>query len=980
MVALMLFGTACSTKKNTSMSRFWQAFTTRYNVYFNGSEHYKTELKDMETEYEDDYTKQLYIHPAEAYQHPSSPQPSADFNRTVEKMQKAIRLHSIKKKPKKKSGKGRDKKYKEWMKREEYNPFLHNAWLMMGRAQYMNGDFMTAAATFHYTSQHFKWLPEVVTEARLWEAQCYNALEWTADAENIISRIKEKDLTNGKLRTLYNLSMANYQIKVDSAELAIPYLVKVIDKTGGAQKVRLRFLYGQLCAKTGRGADAYLAFKKVSGSNSATYRTKFNARIKQSEVYTGSDIEKEVKSLRSMVKYDRNKDYLDQIYYAIGNLYLSRQDTVRAIENYVLAAENSTRNGIEKAISQLTLGAIYFKQGRYDLAQPCYAEAVPLIGEDYAGYDSLKKRSDVLDELAVYAQNVELQDSLLRLSAMTVEEQTAVAEKIIAELKKREEEEAEAARREEYLAQQAAQGSMLGNNENAPTSFTLNTDDSWYFYNTTTKNAGRTAFQKAWGSRKLEDDWRRRNKATFSMSEFEEVDYDSMDEEGNMPGDSIASGEETVNADSLKRLEDPHYVEYYLRQIPKTDEERQTCNDIIQEGLFNMGVILKDRLEDFQGSITQFNTLLTRYPDNIYRLDTYYNLYLMYVRMGNMAQAEFYRQLIITNFADSGYGQAMKDPNYIENLRNMERDQEAMYAAAYDAYLGNRNGEVHEAYAEMMRRYPLSKIMPKFMFIDALSYLTEKNYDKFKSTLREMLERYPETDITPTASSIMRQIAQGRKLEGGGSNLRGMFWATRLTNDTIDPNDTTRKVTPFKWEPQSPHYYVLAFSLDSVSENQLLFDVARHNFSTFEIKDFDLEQMSFGRMGLLIIKGFNNFDELVQYKTLLENSEQVNLPPSVRHVMISVDNFNLLINEGRSLEEYFMYIEQLNQERGDAMMGEGDGEEVVGGDEHGSANGEVTDSETGANEATDDGSGNGQEAGSDNQIGAEEVNDSIPQQ
>ena len=540
----------------------------------------------------------------------------------------------------------------------------------------------------------------------------------------------------------------------------------------------------------------------------------------------------------------------------------------------------------------------------------------------------------MLDELAVYAQNVELQDSLLRLSAMTPDEQKAVAEKLVAELKKREEEEAEAARREEYLAQQAAQGSMLGNNANAPSTFTLNTDDSWYFYNTTTKNAGKTAFQKAWGSRKLEDDWRRRNKATFSMSEFEEVDYDNIDEDGNLIGDSIATDSiSAAEADSLKRIEDPHYVEYYLAQIPKTDEERQTCNDIIQEGLFNMGVILKDRLEDFAGSIAQFNTLLTRYPDNIYRLDTYYNLYLMYVRMGNMAMAERYRQLIITEFADSGYGQAMQDPNYLDNLRNMERDQEQMYADAYDAYLDNRNGEVHDAYGEMMRRYPLSKIMPKFMFIDALSYLTEKDYDKFKSTLREMLERYPETDITPTASEIMRQLAKGRKLEGGGSNLRGMFWATRLTNDTIDPNDTSRQVTPFKWEPQAPHYYVFAFSRDSVSENQLLFDIARHNFSTFEIKDFDLEQMSFGNLGLLIIKGFNNFDELVEYKSLLETDDKLHLPQSVRHVMISVDNFNLLVNEGRSLEEYFMYVEQLNQERGDAMMGLGEDDEETGGGE-----------------------------------------------
>ena len=88
--------------------------------------------------------------------------------------------------------------------------------------------------------------------------------------------------------------------------------------------------------------------------------------------------------------------------------------------------------------------------------------------------------------------------------------------------------------------------------------------------------------------------------------------------------------------------------------------------------------------------------------------------------------------------------------------------------------------------------------------------------------------------------------------------------------------------------------------------------------------------MSFGNLGLLIIKGFNNFDELVEYKTLLETDDKLHLPRSVRHVMISVDNFNLLINEGRSLEEYFMYVEQLNQERDDEMMRPDEADEELG--------------------------------------------------
>ena len=92
---------SCSTKKNTAGSRFYQAFTTRYNVYFNGEEHYKEELKKMEDEYEDDNSDLQFKHPADAHAAPKATKPSANFDRTLEKMQKAIALHSIQKKPKK---------------------------------------------------------------------------------------------------------------------------------------------------------------------------------------------------------------------------------------------------------------------------------------------------------------------------------------------------------------------------------------------------------------------------------------------------------------------------------------------------------------------------------------------------------------------------------------------------------------------------------------------------------------------------------------------------------------------------------------------------------------------------------------------------------------------------------------------------------------------------------------------------------------
>lgn len=932
LVAVVFALYSCSTKKNTAGTRFFQAFTTRYNVYFNGEEHYKEQIEKMEKEYEDDYSDLVYIHPAEAYADPKAPQPSADFERTIEKMEKAIALHSIQKRPKKDRSKMKNPKYREFLKRNEYNPFLHNAWRLMGEAQYLKGDFLASSSTFMYVEKHFTWLPELVAESKIWQIRSYCALGWTNEAENVISRLKPDELTNKRLRTMYNTAYADFLIKSGRMKEAAPYLEKAVDNTGGIQKTRLRFLLGQVYAANGDNGSAYRMFKEVAGASNASYRTQLNARIKQTEVYQGANIEPEVKSLQKMARQDRNKDYLDQIYYAIGNLYLSRNDTVKAIENYILANETSTRNGREKAINQITLGGLYFDQFKYDLAQPCYSEAIPQLPDDYPDYELLKRRSDVLDELAVYSQNVTLQDSLLELSKLSPEEQMKVAERLVEELKEKERKQAEEAARQEYMAQASVNASQLQSNT---TTYTLNTDKSWYFYNTATKNAGKTQFQKLWGSRKLEDDWRRINKATFSMSDFEEANYDEEDEKemtdslGNpLSEDQIA---EVKKAEEEKAKEaDPHYPEYYLVQIPKTDEERQNAENIIQEGLFNMGIILKDKLEDVTAAENAFNELDTRFPDNIYRLDMYYNMYLMYIRYGMNDKAEVYRQKVLADFADSKYGLALADPNYIQNLRDMDRVQEELYEKTYDDYLNNRNEAVHQSYDEMMRRYPLSKIMPKFMLLHALAYVPEKKYDEFQTTLKELLVRYPETDITPLASSILKDMARGRKVNGGSTNMRGMIWTIRLTNDTT-AQAGDGELTPFDPSIEGEHICLLTYPTDSVSSNRLLFDVARHNFSSYTVRDFDIERMVFGQLGMIVIRGFASLADVEEYSKLLFADKQVAISDKIRPVFISKKNFDILLNEGRSFAEYFQFLSERSDDAVEEKIAEAE-EEILAGE------------------------------------------------
>lgn len=869
---LILFG-ACSKKNNTPALRQWEAFNTRFNVYFNGLEHFNEQLAEMEKTYEDDYTKLLPINPAEAYSNPKLPQPSADFSRTLEKMQKAIELHSITRKP---VFRPTNQEERDFRARDEFNPFIHNAWLTMGKAQYYSGDFTGAASTFLYITRHFKWLPETVTEARLWEALSYCGAGLPYDAENPLHLVKENDLTNKNLKHLYNLTMADYFLHSGKDRQAIPFLKEAAQYSDGIQSHRLWFLLGQICFKTGDKDLAYEAFKKAGSGLSTPYPLKFNSRIKQSEVFTGSDIGSEIKSLKSLTKYERNREFLDQIYYAIANLYLAEKDSSSAEEYYQKAIRESIRNGIDQAYAKLALSNLYYCEKEYLKAQPLLSQALPFIGDDYPGFQTLKIRSENLDELALYSSNVHLQDSLLELSRLPRDKQIEIIRK---QIKK----EAEASR-QDYGVKRV----------DTISTFTINPDDSWYFYNTNAKNRGRNEFIKKWGSRKLEDDWRRSNKLSFIM-------------DGNYAEEGEAQRNLLPNADiDVNKSEEDKLLQSYLDQIPSTPAQITLANDVVRQGLYNMAVILKDKIEDYPAAEKKFRELLQRYPDNIYRLDSYYNLYLMAAREGEFSKAEEWRKLIMNDFPDSPYGIAMNDPDYFNRLKEMNRIQEDWYAEAYKAYLANDNIKVHDLASEMEKTYPLSSILLKFVFLDALAYLTDGNHALFRSKLMELLQRWPDTDMTEMTSGIIKRLNSGMHPVSRNENPRGMLWEAVLSHN---PDMFVESEVKFTDQPESPQYFVLTFPRDAVNPNYVLYEVARFNFSSFLIKDFDLEPMSFSNVALLVVKGFANIREVEKYRQVMDSSD-IELPEEVEKVIISKQNFELLLRSGKTFEDYFRFKDE----------------------------------------------------------------------
>lgn len=900
---------SCSTKKNTKASRFYHAFNSRYNIYFNGKTSFDEALLSMQNGYKESYSDMILMHPISA-QPKEKPETGGPFDRAIEKSNKAIKLHSIKAKPPKKAGWRNDPKQRAWQEQEEYNPFLKKCWLMMGQAQFYNADFLQASATFSYIARHYAQDEEVVAEARLWQARCYSEMGWFYEAEDILGKLNTNGIPRKNLNQ-YATVYADYLVKNKQYEEAVPYFKTAIKaEKNRRQRARMKYLLGQIYAEQDQNGLAYQMFGQVIKAN-PPYELEFAARIRQTEVFTGGNYQKVVKMLQRMAKSDKNKDLLDQVYYALGNVYMSREDTVNAIKNYELGVEKSTQNGLDKAICQIKLGDLYFQMRDYVKAQPNFSGALAGIRKEYKDYERVSKLSAILDELVVHVEAVHLQDSLQTLAKMPEAERLAVIDKIIERVKKEEEEAKALAEKESYLAEQEAKGTGIDRPGTETGGITLpmtSGGSGFYFYNPQAVSQGKTAFQRKWGRRALEDNWRRRKK---EMSTFNENGTDGNEaaagEEAGSPGemaaDSLEAGLEPVASD------DPKTREYYIQQLPLTPEDIEASNIIIEDGLYNMAMIYKDKLEDIPLATEAFEELERRFPNHNHLLESYYQVYLMALRSGNRTLAAAYKNKLLTTFPESDYAVAIADPNYEYNIRMMDRVQDSIYQATYASYLAEDTVTVRRNYRDVTAKYPLADLLPKFMFLEALTYVQAGDAEGFKNALKALVEKYPTADVTELAGEMLKGVLRGRMMVQGG--IKGMTWNLRFgvgDDGTLSAADSARVFTA---EPNTPYRMLLLFPTGTLDRNQLLFAVATYNFANFMVKEFDLSFEEAGPMSMLTIRGFFNLDEILHYYKMIYGADgyAAALDKNVAILPISDDNYETLMR-GKTLEEYIEFFQE----------------------------------------------------------------------
>ena len=892
----LTFCTGCSTQRNTARTRWWKSFNTRYNVYYNGAMAYIDGSLERENAHKDNFTELLPLYPVAVKG--SKELGKAHFDKAIEKSQKAIRLYSIRKRPEWTKNRRKTEKDIEWLGRREYNPFLWKAWLLMGRSQFHEGAFEEAAATFSYMSRLYRTQPAIYGKARAWLAKSYIEQGWLYDAEDVI-RNMQRDSLDWRAVKEWDYTYADYYIHTGAYEKAIPYLRKVIShEMRRKQRARQWYLMGQLQARLGHAELARQAFKSVLRQH-PPYELEFNARIAMSEVTAGRGTKQMVSQLRRMAASDKNKDYLDQVYYAIGNIYLAAKDTTHAMAAYEKGNEKATRNGIEKGVLLLKLGNLYWEKEKFADARRCYGAAIGLLDKDRPDYTQLSDRSHMLDELVPHTDAVHLQDSLQALVKLPENERNAAIDRVIAALKKKEREERDKQAETEGQRQQNRNDAGRVEMPNPTPLMPGNRPAVWYFYNPLAVSQGKATFEKQWGKRENVDNWRRMNKTSIRLS-------------GTDPGAtgmlSEAERQEELRQDSLRQLtdsakNDPHKREYYIERLPFTPEQLSASNEILQDGLFHAGVIFKDKIDLPALAEKYLLRLIHDFPK--YRLidETYYHLYLLYARLGKTSVAESYVDRLRKEYPDSKWTAVLTDPYFKENARFGVQMEDSLYAAAYEAFKAGKYAEVRGNAHVSATRFPTGANRDKFLFIGALCQLNEGNAAGCLADMKQLLADYPQSSVAAIAGMIVKGVDAGRRLHGAHFDMADV-WDRRSA--IASPTDSVEAKT-FTPERDTRFVFMWVYRPDTVNGNQLLFELARFNFTNFLVRNFDIGIEETDGLQRMKVQGFRNYDEALQYaRQLLHNATLAKLASKAKPVIISEENLPLL-GERFSYKDYDEY-------------------------------------------------------------------------
>ena len=869
LVIVLLAG--CSTKKKNFMSRGYHNLTAKYNVYWNGKEAMEAGVEKLEKSHSDNYEEILDVFPVGTSE--SAKSVYGDMDKGIEKASLTIAKHSM------------------LIKGKEYVASIDDSYMLIGKAYFYKRDYVLALEMFSYVVKQYK-KNQIRFDGYLWLIRVNTELARFKDGEKIILLLEEeKKFPKKKLAELAAVK-ADYYIKKGEFEQAKDQLILAIAATKKRKnKARYTYILAQLYEEINNTDSAAYYFAKVLKKN-VPYVMEFNARINRALLASAEsgDIGVIKKELIKMAKDDKNTDYFDRIYYALGDIALDEGEKDLALGYLKKSVAATTKNITQKAISYYTIADLYFDKPEYENASAYYDSSLAILPVPHKQYSRVQARQQSLAELVKNIKVIALQDSLLELSNMSDLELDSYLAEMIETIAEAEEE------RLFEEANKPTQQQQL-NQLNQTSGGLATTGSGWYFYNTTALSFGANDFRQKWGDRKREDNWRRKSKRSTNVNQI-------MDEEG---------GVDTTQATTAQLL-DP---EFYKKDIPRTERERDSANLQIQDAFYDLGTIYKEQLSENQRATESFEELLKRYPNGKWNLETFYQLYRLHKAAGEELKAQDYANKIFRAFPDSEYAKILRDPKYLEKLEIMRGKLGQMYDMAYTNFEAQEYERVIEAADSALTKFKDDDILSKFALLKVMAIGATEKLAVYRKALEDYIAKYTAASEKPRAEALLEYVKglMGETLED--ELQEGEATKTERGKEESKEKESKEEEVKaissegYELDNEANHYYAMVVTnLPNVSE--MKGRVSNFNSVFFSQETLTIKNLQFSPTeDLIFVNGFKKTKKAMDYYNAMLTDTTVFAGidlQTVNQFVISQENFGRFYQEKEvpPYEQFFL--------------------------------------------------------------------------
>ena len=721
---ILILVVACSTKKNSFVTRNWHAVNSEYNVLYNGGVALQLGINELKSGYKDDFWEILPVERMQILEDamlPGEKTKNQNFERAETKATKAIQKHSIN------------------IQGKEKNAQMDEAHLLLGKSRYYDQRFIPALEAFNYILYKYS-NSDKIYEAKIWREKTNIRLENDALAIKNLKRLLKNNKVKPQVFADANAILSQAYINLEQKDSAIAPLKKALVSTKiKEEKARYHFILGQLYQALQHKDSAYAEFQEIiEMKRKSPKQYVMQGHAKQSELVDQTqDTVAFLKKYTALFKDRENRLHHDILNYQMAIFYDKLNKKEQAIKYYNNSLRSKSEDAYLQAKSFKNLATIYFDKTKYLTAGKYYDSTLTKLVKKNREYFTLLKKRENLEDVIKYEVIVQNSDSILNIVALSDQDRKSYFENFIAKIKaKQDAKNLLEAKQKKSDTNTGIQDIKPNSNETAflpPAGFGNTNDDVFYFYNPITVNYGKVAFLKKWGNRTLNDNWRWAAQSS-----------------------DIKNSEKVVVNDTNTKTEEvseKSQSDFYLNLLP-TDPK--TLDSLARERNFanyQLGVIYKEKFKEYALSASKFELLLTSKPEEKLVLPAMYNLYKIY-EITNKSKAEIIKNQIIANYPKTRYAQILSGTLVEEDT--IVQTPEALYKTIYKQYLKQEYVAVLEIIEKSLVQFAGDDLIPKYELLKTSAIGKIKGVEEYKKSLNFVALNFPNTKEGKQAEEIIQ--------------------------------------------------------------------------------------------------------------------------------------------------------------------------------------------------------------------------------